>query len=251
MIRTVFQSERRLKIWLYFVDFRLRYALAVILFGLILVETVVGKGVLLIGLAWTAGALALGRVRPSDQVLDEIFSHDLEAQVKKAERSLEPLESRDRAEPLAIHGPIELDASASHRLFTRPRTGKDRRRRSPVNRVVVVVPMEEHLGIYSCHYDSLRDLTSQVAVEEHHYRDVVSVVLEEDLEVSAGTRHRGHHTARGGDYVPTQVFSLEFTNGRRLSIPVSVGPPGEGETPLITGLDRTVRAIRTLMRDKR
>lgn len=251
MIQVILECERRRRMWLYFVDLRLRYALAVVFLGLILVEATVGKCLLLIGLAWVGGALVLGGMKPSDQELDGLFSHDLDALVQKAERSLEPLQSENRAEPLAIYGPIELDTSASYRLFTRPRVGKDRRRRSPVNRVVVVVPMAEHLGIYSCHHDSLRDLTSQVAVEEHHYRDVVSVVLEEDLEVSDGSRRRSYQTARGRDYVPTQVFSLEFTSGRRLSIPVSVGRPGEGEAPPLTGLDRTVGAIRSLMRDKR
>ena len=251
MIWTILDCERRRRIWLSFVDLRLRYALAVIFLGLILVEAMLGKGLLLLGLAWAGGALALGRLRPSDQELDEIFSRDLEGQVVKAERSLEPLESGTRAEPLAIYGPVELDTSAAFRLFTRSKTGRDRRQRSPVNRVVIVVPMEEHLGIYSCHYDSLRDLTSQVSVEEHHYRDVVSVVLEEDVEVSDGTQRRTYQTQRGGSYLPTQVFSLEFTSGRRLSIPVSVGRAGEGDVPLLTGLDKTVRAIRTLMRDKR
>lgn len=252
MISALLASEQRRRIWLYFVDLRVRYALVVVFLALILVETSLGKGLLLIGLAWVGGALVLSQRRPPDQELDELFSRDLEAHVEKAVKHLEPREKEMQAAPLALYGPVEQDTPSYYRLFTRPKTGRDNGRRSPVNRVVVLVPMEDHLGIYSCHYDSLRDITSQVSIEEHHYRDVVSVTLEADLEVSDGLQRRQYQTLKGESYLPTQVFSLEFTSGRRLSIPVSVRRRSEGEeASLPTELDKTVHAIRVLLRDKR
>jgi hypothetical protein len=114
--------------------------------------------------------------------------------------------------------------------------------------------MEDYLGIYSCRHDSLNGLTSQAAVEEHHYRDVVTVRLEEDVEVSALPPNHSYRRGGAGAHSPTQVFSLEFTNGRRLSVPVSITwqeEPEGGAGPLPTGLEKTVLAIRALMRDKR
>jgi hypothetical protein len=247
MISTILQSEQRRRIWLYFLDPRIRYALLVLFLGLVLVEVSLGKGLVFLGLAWLGGALALDRTRPSDQELDELCSRDVKALVEKAMQGCEPQVHEMRAMPLALSGPIDLDARAYYRFFTRPRTGKDGSRRSPINRVVILLPMEDHLGIYSCHHDSLRDLTSQVSVEEHHYRDVVSVILEEDVGTTDG------RAFKDGGCLATQVFSLEFTNGRRLSVPVSVGTQGEGAEAgsRRTGLDKTVRAIQTLLRDKR
>jgi len=247
MISTILQSERRRRIWLYFLDLRIRYALVVLFVGLALADWSLGKSFLLLGFAWLGGALVLDRTRPSDREFDELLSRDVESLMEKAERILEPGEHEMRAEPLGLRGPIERDVAACHRYFTKPRTGRDGGRRSPMNRVVFLWPMEDRLCTYSCHHDSLTDLTSQISVEEHHYRDVVSVTLEEDVEAA----HVGK-TKNGAS--PTQIFSLEFTSGRRLSIAVSVGPPvdgtGEGE-PRRTELDKTVRALQALIRDKR
>jgi len=246
MIPSIPNSDERRRLWLYFLDLRLRYAVVVLLLGLVLVELLVGKALLLAGILWLSGALVLNARRPSDQEVDELLSRDLKSLVPKALAGLDPPEML--AAPLALSGPVERSATATGSLFVRPRAGRDGGLRSPVNHAVILVPMEDQLGIYSCEHDSLTGSTSQVAVEEHHYRDVVTVRLEEDVEVSASSGHDRRTAA------PTQVFSLELTNGRRLSVPVSVAwqeeSPG-GERPLPTGLEKTVLAIRALMRDKR
>jgi hypothetical protein len=238
MISTLIESERQRKIWLYFLDPRIRYALLFLFVGLVLVEVPLGKPLLLLGLTWLGGALALSRMRPSDQELDELCSRDIESLVEKAKQSHEPGDHEVRAAPLALSGPVDLGTPGSRQFLTRPRTGGDGSRRSPVNRVLVLLPMEDHLGIYSCHHDSLRDLTSQISVEEHRYKDVVSVILEKDVEAANGQGRKGEAS------LATHVFSLELTNGRRLSVPVSVGRPG-------SGLDQTVRALQVLIRDWR
>lgn len=224
MTQTTSDSEARRRLQLYFLDLRLRYALAVLFLGLVLVDFLLGKALLLGGLAWLGGTLALKAKRPSEREVDELLSRDLESLVQKAMRSLDPPEHEMQAAPLALFGPVEPDG---------------RSRRSPVNRAVILVPMEDQLGVYSCQHDSIRDLTTQVSVEEHHYRDVVTVRLEQGGEALAGA---------------TQVFSLELANGRCLSVPVSVAwqegrTSGAGAQP--TSLEKTVLAIRALLRDKR
>ncbi len=237
MTSTIPQSEPRKKIWLYFLDLRLRYALILLFLGLALAEWSFGKLLLLAGLAWVLGALVVGRIRPSDQELDELLSRDMEWVTEKATRSQEGQGGERRAPPLALLGPVERDAAAPAR-FTRPRTGRDGGRRSPVNRVVVLLPMADRLGIYSCHHDALENQISHVAVEVHHYRDVGSVILEKDFEAD----ERG--AGRPGAAHAIQVLSLELTTGRRLSYPAVLARSPEG-------LDRTVHAIQTLLRDYR
>jgi len=246
MISTVLQSERQRKIWLYFLDLRSRYALVVLFFGLVLAEGSFGKLLLLLGLAWLGGSLVLDRARPSDQELEELLSEDAEPIVEKAMQDLDPGDQEVRAAPLVLRGPIDIDAPAYYQLFARPRIGRDGGRRSPVNRVVIALPLEDRLGLFSCHRDSLKDQTSQVSIEKHHYRDVVSMTLEKDVEAVAG---------RAKESGPAnQIFSLELTNGKRLSLPVSVGKPlvgAEGEGPQRASRDMTRRAIQALSRGAR
>lgn len=246
MISTILESEPRRKIWLYFLDLRIRYALVVLFLGLVLAESSFGKLLLAAGLAWVLGALIVGRARPSDQELDALLAREMEWVTEKATRSHEARDGERRSAPLALLGPLERDtAPSSH--FTRPRTGRDGGRRSPVNRVVVLLPMEDRLGVYSCHHDSLENQSSQISAEQHHYRDVASVALERDVEKEEG------QAGRPGRPRTTQVFSLELTSGRRLSFPVSVARTVDGaqDSPPSPGLDRTVHAIQALLRDHR
>ncbi len=241
-------SGERQRIWLYFLDTRLRYAFVALFLGLVFVGLSPGKVLLLFGLAWLGVALILETRRPSDREVDELFDRDLQSLVQNALRSLDP--PPDAQPPLALYGPVERGAAPQSRFLVRPRAGKDSRLRSPVICAVILVPMDDQLGLYSCQHDCLEGLTSQVSVEEHHYRDVVTVRLEEDVAVSANKGRR----PSTGPLRPTQVFSLELTNGRRLSVPVSAAWQGEqasGGGPQATALEKTAQAIRTLMRDKR
>jgi hypothetical protein len=248
MTSTTLQPEQHRKIWLYFLDTRVRYAVVLFFFSMILVETSFGKALLLLDLTWLAGALAVSRARPSDQELDDLLSSGVASLEEKAKRDLAPREQEMQAAPLTLRGPLDLDAPARQRFFTRPRTGQDGARRSPINRVVVLLPMEDRLGVYTCHHDCLEAVTSQVCAEEHHYRDVQSLALERSAE-TASNRDLPSKTI----VLPTQVLSLTLTSGKRLSFPVSVGrslDSAGGPSPL-TGLEGTVRAIQTLIRDSR
>jgi hypothetical protein len=238
------QSDRQRKIWLYFLDPRLRYAFVPLLLGLALVEIFLGKFFLLIGFAWLGAALLLDRARPSDQELEELLAADVQPLVEKALQSLDPQDDEMQAPPLVLRGPIELAAPAFRQFLTRPRAGKDGNRRSPVNRLVVLLPLENHLGLYSCQRDSLNDQTTQVSIESHHYRDVVWLALEKDVESAAGQAATG----------TGQIFSLELKNGRRLSVRVAAGPPRDEATDdhgALSSMEKTVRAIQVLMRDRK
>lgn len=251
MISTILDSETKRTVWLYFLDARGRYAVVLLFAGLVLVELALGKLLLVAGLGWLGGAAALAWKRPVDREVDLVAARSLEALVAAAVRNLDPREDEARAAPLALYGPVE-DGTARYRHLVRPRTGRDGARRSPVNRIVILVPLEDHLGLCSCQYDFLSEESSQVSVEEHHYREVVSVTLERAALPAPGPQMVGESPATEAS--STQVFSLDFTNGKRLSIPVSSGWRSGSQDPDTsdpTGLDRTVRAIRVLLSAKR
>jgi hypothetical protein len=242
MTQTLDSDERR-KIWLYFLDLRIKYALLVFFLGLILVETQLGKLLVFLGLFWLGGSLVLTMKRPSEQEIDELFSRELEMLVDKAEQSLRPPEHGIRAAPFALYGPADLETWRFKRPFSRSRMGKEGRYRSPINRATILMPMEGKLGIFSCQHDSIDGLTSHVAVEEPHYRDMVAVRWEENVEVSAIPKKstpKNEAEAAKARNPTTQLLSLDFTNGRSLSVPVS---PSQGD------LEKTVRALRAFMRD--
>lgn len=229
-------SGDRKRVQHYFVDPRKRLALVVLFLGLVLIELVAGKLLLLAGFFWLLVGLAIEAKRPSDEEVDALVSRDVQALVQEAMRRFAPRDDEIRAAPLALLGTEDHRLHASHSLLAKSRTGRDGTRRSTLNQVVILLPMEDQLGIFSCLHDSLMGVSLRVSSEEHHYHDIVTLGLREDIR---STRSR-------------QVFSLELNNGRHLSFPVSVAwQEGRGSSSQHSGLEQALLAIRTLMRDKR
>jgi len=240
--------ELRNKLWRYFVDLPLRYALALLFAGLVLANYPVGKLLLLFGLAWIAGSVYLSRSRPPEAEVDGLLSQDIDALNEEAARQFRWADQDIRVKPLVLLGPVERDIPEYYQFLSGPRTGRDGRRRSPITRVVILMPMESHLGIYSCQLDLLRKTTSQVTVEHHNYKDVVSVSLERY------TAKAGVKTFDGAGPIDTQVLSLELANRKKLAFPVSErrrSEEAEGEEGEegITNTEKTMRAIQALLRD--
>lgn len=231
-------SDERNRIRLYFLDSRLRYGLVFLVLGLVLAGLRLGQLLLLGGLAWLGIVLALAAKRPSEEELDRLLSRDLNSLIETATRALDHPEDEIQVPPLALLSPSPLSPARS-------RSGRDGRLRSPVNRAVILLPMEDQLGIYSCDRNAVIGQVSNVSVEEHHYRDIVSVRMEEDLAPGAEPERRA---------ASTQRFSLELTNGRTVAVPVVVAwqrPDGGGGVLGPTDLEKTLAAIRALLRDKR
>lgn len=241
MTATDFFPELRDKRWWYFVDLRLRYALALLYVGLALANFPVGKLLMLFGLMWIGGSLFLRRLRPPEEEVDGLFAQETDTLVADAARRFR-IEDQDlRVKPLVLRGPIERNIPDYYRFLSGPRTGRDGRRRSPMNRVVILLPMEGRLGIYSCQCDLLRYSTSLVSLEEHGYKDVVSLKLEQrsaDDDVK---------TVDGTAPIDSQVLTLELANGKKLAFPVAEGRGGAGEEE-VSSLEKTMRSIQALLR---
>jgi hypothetical protein len=241
-------AEERHRIRLYFLDSRLRYGLILLVSGLVLVELPLGKVLLLAGFTWLAVVMALAAKRPSDEELDRLLSRDLDSLIDTAAHALDRPEDEIQVPPLALQSPSQRSEHALDLRSVRPRIGNDRRLRSPVSRTVILLPMEDQLGLYSCEQNAVTGHISHVSVEEHHYRDIVSVEMEEG--VARASNPAGRETA----WHPAQRLSLELTSGRRVEIPVEASRQrlGGGETTLgLTELEKTLAAVRVLLRDKR
>jgi hypothetical protein len=235
-------ADERDRIRLYFLDSRLRYGLILLVLGLVLVELTLGKILLFAGLIWMGAAMALAAKRPSEEEIDRLLSRDLGPLIETATRALDRPEDEIQVPPLALLGPSPLAAHAPDLRSTRQRNGRDGRPRSPVNRAVILLPMEDQLGLYSCDQNAVTGQISNVSVEEHHYRDIVSVQMEEDV---ARASDPAHHQ--------TQRLSLELTNGRRVEVPVTTAwqRPDGGVALGPTDLEKTLAAVRVLLRGKR
>lgn len=245
-------SDERNRIRLYFLDSRLRYGLILLVLGLVLIELTLGKVLFLAGLTWLGAVLALAAKRPSEDELDRLMSRDLSSLIETATRALDRPEDEIQVPPLALLSPSPLAAQALDRRSVR--RGGDGRLRSAVSRAVIVLPMEDQLGLYSCDLNAVTGQISNVSTEEHHYRDIVSVQMEEDVARASDAERRTADGARDSARHPTQRLSLELTNGRRVEVPVAEAwqRPGSGGTALgPTDLEKTLAAIRVLLRDKR
>jgi hypothetical protein len=231
-------GEERNRIRSYFLDSRLRYGLILLFLGLALVGLRLGQLLLIGGLAWLGIVWTLAVKRPSEEELDRLLARDLSSLIEAAMRALDRPEDEVQVPPLALLSPSPLNSA-------RPRNGRDGRLRSPMNRAVILLPMEDQLGIYSCDQNAFTGQVSNVSVEEHHYRDIVSVRMEEDLASGAEPERRA---------ASTQRFSLELTNGQTVAVPVVAAwqqPDSGGGVLGSTDLEKTLAAIRALLRDKR
>jgi len=246
-------SAERNRIGLYFADARLPYALTLLLLGLVVVELTLGKLLVFLGLSWLTVALALAAQRPSEEELDRLVARDLYAVVEQAARALDRPDDEIQAPPLALLSPSPLAPGALGRRFLRSRTGRDGRVRSPVNRAVVLVPMEDQLGTWSCDLSSITGQIANLAIAEHHYRDIVSVRMEQDVAPASGPGTGAAVASGRAARRATQRLTLELTSGGRVAVPFAAawqqGDFGSALAP--TELERTLAAIRALLRDKR
>jgi hypothetical protein len=251
-------GAQRQRIQFYFLDTRPRYAWILLAAGLVLAELALGKLLLVCGLVWLGVGLVLATQRPSDEEVDRFLASDLGAVVERATRAFDRAEDEVRAPALALLSPLALAGGSSRLGSYRMRTGRDGRRRSPVNRAVVLLPMADQLGIYSCAQSSLTGEVSSISIEEHHYRDIVSLRMEVDMlpiaSTAASTTPRAGLELKGPGRQSIQRLTVELTNGGKVAVVVTSAwqPAGAGDSALQpTDLEKALTAIRALLRDKR
>jgi hypothetical protein len=245
-------SPRRRAIWFFYVDLPYRYPAGLTAVGILVatgIDPTLGSLALVPGLASLGGLAALGAKAPSLAQVDAWFAEDLARLIERGRQRLDPDRDQLRGSILHLTGPLTMAPRRTLFLTEQPRRITQYAYRSPRNRVLLLFPMERHLGIYSCNYDSVRDITSHVEVHEYNYKDIVAVSLSETLELHDGQKAVEYSNQSGERVLPTQTFELSFSNGQKLSVPVTAAVPSHASGGM-TELDKTVASIRALLRSR-
>jgi hypothetical protein len=185
--------------------------------------------------------------QPSDREVDRWFADGL-ARLK--DHSLEKLdlteeECADSDLPPLV-GPILWNVNGVAPEDVVWKSGQDRQARFGVYQLSFLWLADEHLGIFTCHYDFIRDALLNEITYGFFYRDIVSVSTHE--EASALTLPTGQSlTSR-------QEFRISVANGRYFSMTV-----GSEQLQELTGAERipepgteqAIRALRTKLKAKK
>jgi hypothetical protein len=190
------------------------------------------------------------RPRPSHEQIDAWLAEDLAQLAPRALRKLD-LDEEDIVTdgPLRIIAPILWSThgvpESETKLFRVEKRGKQKVARYAIHHVTAIILTKDHLGAYWADFNFLRNAFLNEHAQEFHYRDVVSVSLQEDstnLTLTTGQK-----------MVHAQQFRLSVTSGEHISVVV-----GSREIEEATGakqdtdsVEKVVRAIRKMLRERK
>lgn len=210
------------------------------------------------------GAFEAALPKPRDAIIDKIREHELSKVGRRAldrldltaeDLELDPVEWDPLAEPavgavarepMVITGPVPT---------SRAMVGQDGVWRFSQYAVLVICPTDYHLGLYRCVVDLRVAGLFQEETHEYHYADVVAVstAISQGSPITAQTAD-----ADDGGYrferTLLHEFRLVVSSGDRSAIVVGISdernPDHQARLP-VTGIDNVVRAVRSMLRDKK
>jgi hypothetical protein len=245
--------KKRLLIRLYFTHLPLHPALGLLAVGLVFAWAGAGYWILVAGVLYSGAIGALAYSQPADRQIDDWLSADAAKLVQKAFKMLD-LEPADieSGKPFQIAGPLLHTTPLVGKEHIRFRKGRNGTYRLSVNKVLILLPTKNYLGVFHCIYDSIRDQIFHSVATEYAYRNVVAIKYGEEAEVFKGDQQNLLTTRDGKPFVPSQYFSISISNGETFGVPVrahdaATRAPGD---PPLTDLDRTVRALKKLLQPK-
>ena len=185
--------------------------------------------------------------QPSDREVDRWFA---EGRERLKAHSLEKLDLTEdecgEADFAPIVGPVVWMVNGVAPEDVVSKRGQDGLARFGVYQLSFLWLADEHLGIFTCHYDFIRDALLNEETYGFFYRDIVSVSTHE--EASALTLPTGQSlTSR-------QEFRISVANGRYFSMTV-----GSEQLQELTGAERipepgteqAIRALRAKLKEKK
>lgn len=202
--------------------------------------------------------------KPRDAIIDKIRDHELS---KVRRRALDRLDLT--AEDLELD-PVAWDPLAEPELGAPPReplvvtgpvpasdvvVGRDGVWRFSQYAVMVICPTDYHLGLYRCVIDLRVAGLFQEETDEYHYTDVVAVSTA--IRKGSGIAARVADTDDGGfrfENALLHEFRLVVSSGHSSTIVFGISderrPDHRAQLP-VTGIDNVVRAVRSMLRDKK
>jgi hypothetical protein len=181
--------------------------------------------------------------KPTDSQIDAWHKSDLERLKKhamnKLDMSPEQVEVDNPNGPLTVEGP---GPSAS------TRSGFDHIIRFSAHEILIIYLDKYHLASYKCIVDLVDGLVKTETTQEYHYADVVSVSTQ--TENSSLTWFLDGSPLQFPSY---QKFALSVASGEEISVAISPNAAEimHGNSMPDSGADRTIKAIRARLREKK
>ncbi len=190
--------------------------------------------------------LRIAAAGPGDEDVQSWLDQDL-GQVRR--RALQALGLSDEelvSDLLTIVAPVLWSTRGIRPDDLLFKAGRDGRARFGVYSVAAIALTERHLGIFRCEYNFVRDEARNETTCEYHYRDIVSVSTS---EVSSSLL-----LPSGEELTTVQEFRVSVPNGEAIRITVDAPAirrlTGTDALPS-SGAEKAVRAIRTMLRQKK
>lgn len=245
----VSENEKRQRIRNYFKKLQLKWAIVLLVIGLLMLSSssTLGLGwlLLLAGGGWLFFELKPVMDAPGDKTIDAWLIDDIDYLEK---RSLERL-NIEKAELIrrfvVIHGPILWETVGIPAKELAWKKGKDKSIRFSINAVTIVHLTEHKLSSYQCEYNFIRGVPLNERDDEFHYRDVVAVSTQDDST---------NYTLPNGKLMKqAQLFKLAVSSGDSIQVVVNSSDllKFTGGTIPDTGLDNTVKALRKVLSEKK
>jgi len=236
MIRNYFKPFPKWTIWM-------------ILIGVIvfLIGTQASAGVAVIGIV-TLGIGVLGIViylkgKPTDKQMDNWLNEDLKMVEKVALNRLGTVEEEAIKEPLVIYKPVLWNIPGIPPDEVMMKKGKDGLARFSIWEVAIFHLTDKYLGSFHAYLNFLVGKTVNESTEEFFYKDIVKVgTAQESVLLKDGTKITDAESfvlkVSSGDSVSVRDITFKLEEKNIKTIPTSP-------------IEKTIQAIRTMLREKK
>jgi hypothetical protein len=245
----VSEDEKRKRIRNYFKKPQLKWAIILLVIGLLMLSSssTLGLGLLLLlaGGGWFFFELKPVMDAPGDKTIDAWLIDDINYLKKRSLERLNIDESELIRQSVVIRGPILWETRGIPAKELAWKKGKDKRIRFSINAVTIVHLTEHKLSSYQCDYNFIRGVPLNERDDEFHYRDVVAVSTRDDST--------NHSLPNGTLMKQAQLFKLAVSSGDSIQAVVNSSDLLQftGGTMPDTGLDDAVKALRKVLSEKK
>jgi hypothetical protein len=243
------ENEKRQRIRNYFKKPKLKWAIILLVIGLLMLSSssTLGLGLLLLlaGGGWLFFELKPSMDAPGDQTIDTWLIDDTNYLKKRSLERLNIDESELIRQSIVIRGPILWNTTGIPVLDLAWKKGKDERVRFSINAITIIHLTQNKLSSYQCDYNFVRGVPLNERDDEFHYRDIVAVSTRDEST---------NYTLPNGILMKqAQLFQLAVSSGDKIQAVVNSSELLQftGGTILDTGLDEAVKALRKVLSEKK
>lgn len=241
---SMLEDKKRDHIKKYFKKPKIKWAIILIIVGLLLLSSKLYFGLLLLfaGAGWLFYEL-----KPviDDKTIDTWLINDMSDLNKRSLERLNIDESELIRDSVVIRGPILWETSGIPDNELAWKKSKDKQIRFSINAMTIIHLTEHKLSSYQCDYNFIRGVPLNERDDEFHYRDVVAVSTRDDST---------NYTLPNGSLMKqAQFFKLSVSSGDSIQVIVNSRELVDftGGTISDTGIDEAIKALRKVLGEKK